>query len=123
MSYPLPPPTGPHETIPYTLEDVAIQITWHYSARDQSWRIDVADETGDVIVRGRRLVPGWNPLLRVVDSRLPPGRLWFRALSEPVGRDALEDGSAVLEYLTAAEVAELVAVADAAGPQLIITID
>lgn len=114
----LPPPVEAHEPITSTVDGVKLTITYHYNARDQHWRIDVADADG-AIVTGRKLCPGRNPLLRSRSSRLPLGEWWFSCPNDPPGRDAFDDGVARLVYFAPAEVAILEATATTGEPPLI----
>lgn len=119
----LSPPTQPHQQITYALEGVTISLVYHYRRRDQGWRVDVLDEEGEAIRLSKKLVPGWNPLRRIVDSRMPPGVFWFSCPDDPVGRDAFDDGRATFVYFTEAEALQLLTEARAGQPVIYITED
>jgi hypothetical protein len=53
-----------------------------------------------------RLTPGWNPLLRSKDARLPPGEFYVDSTIDPAGRDGFINGDARFVYFSPAEVAE-----------------
>jgi hypothetical protein len=91
-----------------TLDGQDYIFTFYYNARDFSWYFDIADQDGEAISAGVRVVVDWDLLKRVVDARRPPGLLVANDLSG-AGLDPGADdfGSRVeLLYFEAAEVAE-----------------
>lgn len=48
-----------------------LQLTWRQ--RCQGWYLDLYDVSGALLLAGRRLVPGWGPLVGLVAAGLPSG--------------------------------------------------
>jgi hypothetical protein len=89
-----------------TIEGTQYRFTFDYYPRLESWFLSIADSEGDPIATGRKLSPGWNPLIRDKDERLPDGAFYLSSTVDPVGRDGFDDGSASLVYFSADEVDE-----------------
>ena len=102
----LTPPTAAHQQKTFLIDGVTLIMTWHYLIRDESWRIDVADDNEDAIILGQRLCAGWNPFLRVKDERMPPGEFYVSAPAEPIGEDGFSEG-ATLVYFSREEADEI----------------
>lgn len=58
-----------------TVSGVEYFVRLVYRDRTESWYMDLYDAAGDPIVFGRRLAPGWAPMMRsgVGAGRTPPG--------------------------------------------------
>ena len=100
----LPNPSDTHDEINSLLDGVSLTLVWDYTERDQSWRISVLDQNDDSIRVGQKLNPGWNPLRRLTDERMPTGKFYLWALIDPLGSDAFSNSLARLAYFTKAEV-------------------
>jgi len=112
----------PHHIFRLELEGIELVWRFDYYTRSQDWYLGLYDEDGVAIRTGRRLSPGWNPLLRVKDTRLQAlegGALYFASLLGPPGRDAIADGDAKLVWFDADEVTALRAALPASEPILI----
>jgi hypothetical protein len=90
-----------------------------YRTRQQGWFLEIQDQDEDPIRRGMRLTPGWNPLFRAKDERLPPGEFYLSSTLDPITRDGFVNGDALFVYFTPAEVAEFAATLGATQPTLI----
>lgn len=53
--------------------DFLLAFTW--STRDGHWYLDLADQDGNVLLAGRKLVANWWLFGSAADSRLPAGDL------------------------------------------------
>ena len=51
-----------------------IRMTWR--ERTASWYLDMSLEDGTELIRGRRLTPGWGPLLGMMIDSPPNGLFW-----------------------------------------------
>jgi len=59
-----------------SLDGIPYGLDFLWNERDQSWYFDIADDTGDCIAGGIRIVSGKDLLAEVADSRKPPGVLF-----------------------------------------------
>lgn len=68
-----------------SLDGADYVLTFALNSRDSKWYLDVADQDGDPIIQGLKLVEGWDLLHRCVDPRKPQGLL---ALQDVTGQGA-----------------------------------
>jgi hypothetical protein len=99
----------PAHSYTVTLDGVQYGVRLVYRERTASWYLDLADQDGVWLLRGRRLSPGGSPQHgMVVDG--PPGALI------PVGADPYARHEIQLLYFSEAELEELEESADDALP-------
>jgi len=90
-----------------SLDTIVYRITFTFNTRCRAWDLSIAEQNGNEIVSGIKLLPGIDLLDRHKDSRLPPGLLWAVDVQE--GADALRPGRTQLGsklrlvYVTKAE--------------------
>lgn len=109
----------PHYKQRELIAGVEYVFVLNYYDRQSAWFLDLLDDQEDPIRRGMRLTPGWNPLLRSKDTRLPPGELYVFSTIDPIAREGFNTGDAQLVYFTPAEVAEFTATADSTQPTVL----
>jgi hypothetical protein len=51
------------------------QIGLRWNERDSAWYMSLADNAGEAIATGLRVVTGWDMLRRITDARRPPGAI------------------------------------------------
>lgn len=91
------------QTVTLDGERYRIRLTWRARPSGGSWYMDLYTAAGAAIALGRRLSPGWGPLIGLNLQTAPPGRFYVSG-ADIVSRDDL--GSRIfLRYYTAAEVA------------------
>ena len=100
------------------LDNEEFVLTFTFRARTSSWYIDVAASDGAPLAVGRRMSPGWGPLLGLNLPGSPKGELWVEADRDPYEREDL--GTRLkLFYIPEAEADATVVPAD---PNLSITV-
>jgi hypothetical protein len=104
-----------------TIDGTQYLFTFDYYSRLESWYLSIADSEESPIATGRKLSPGWNPLVRDKDSRLPKGKFYLSSTTDPVGREGFNDGSASLKYFSAEEAAEFAAEAETSAVTVEVT--
>jgi hypothetical protein len=67
------------------------QLTFRWSQRAGRWTVDLADDTGSMIVAGRALAPLLRLLKGVRDPRRPPGEIVL--VDQRAAREGLADPS------------------------------
>jgi hypothetical protein len=100
-----------------TLGGVQFQVRLTWRRRCGAWYLDLWAQDGTALALGRRISPGWGPLLGLSIPNGPAGYLFVRG-SDPYGRDALGDDVRIAFYTTE-EIAALVV--DEDGPVVEIT--
>lgn len=91
------------------LEQAEYRFDLHWNERDERWYLQLYDSTGELIVT-RKVIANWPILRGVVHESRPPGELIAvdtQNLTTPIGLYDFGD-RVVLDYLEAADVAELV---------------
>lgn len=101
-----------HYTQKISIEGVNYIFRFDYYARTDAWYLAIGDGQGVSLASGRKLVRGWNPLLRDKNEALPGGEFFVTSSSDAIGRAAFKGGVASLVYFTQAEVDLLSAFAD-----------
>lgn len=102
-----------------TIDGVVFLFRFDFYPRTSAWYLSMRDNESALLVSGRKLVRGWNPLLRDKNTSLPRGAFYLYSTSEDVGRDAFIQESAALVYFSEAEAEELGAFAGS-GDDLIV---
>jgi hypothetical protein len=102
----IPVPDNPHRREKIPVDGVTLFWIFNYEARSESWYIDVLDSDEQPIIRGKRLTPGWNPLMRRKSEALPKGTFYVYSTLDPIGRDGFASGDAQFVYFDEAETAE-----------------
>jgi len=82
------------------LDGTTYRMTFRWSAREQTWYLDITDTSDSPIAMGLRLVEGALLLRYITDPRRPPGELFVEGTPTEtnLGTDAF------LVYADAAEV-------------------
>lgn len=75
ITIPIPSPLLPSFTQRSKLDGREYVIAFVWNEREARWFFDLADENGDPIVSGVKVIPNFPLLRRVVDARCPPGEL------------------------------------------------
>ena len=57
------------------LDGVIYQISCRWNERESQWYLTLADESGDAIAAGIKIVSNWVLAGRTVDARMPPGSI------------------------------------------------
>lgn len=78
----------PAQRFTVVLEGVTYLVRLVYRARTASWYLDLADETGAWLLRGRRLSPGSSPQAGLITNG-PPGAFAVSA-ADPYDRHEIE---------------------------------
>lgn len=113
-------------SVPSTIQTVTLgeqqyrlRLTWR--RRLQGWYMDLYTLAGDPLALGRRLSPGWSPLLGIVldEETAPDGHFVVRGLDDYL-REDLGEGLTLAFYTTeeleaAQAAAEAAAAADRDG--------
>lgn len=71
-------PDLPQHTMTVPIGGVLYVATFTWRERLGSWYLDLRSQDGTDLVRGRRLTPGWGPLLGLLIPGAPEGLLWVR---------------------------------------------
>jgi len=109
----IPTPKGvPSFTMRVTLEQVEYRLDFSWNERAERWFFQLYTSGGELIV-SRKVIPNWPLLRELVHTDRPPGELIAldsTQLRTPIGLNDWGD-RIVLDYLEAADVAELRALA------------
>lgn len=86
-----------------------LRMSWNSEA--EFWALEVQDYNRQAIVSGIAIVPNLPLLHRIHHLAVPPGELIALVLSDPaqIDRKGFVTGAASLVYVSAAEVAQIVA--------------
>ncbi len=106
----IPVPDDPHRRVRVAIDGVAYFWAFNFEARSGHWYVDVLDALESPILLGARLTPGWNPLMRTKDERLPAGTFWVQSTLDLIGRDGFTSGDASFVYYDEDETATNAAV-------------
>jgi hypothetical protein len=96
----------PQQSQIVTLGGVQFQARFTYRTRCRAWYFDLYTSDGTPLALGRRLSPGWGPLLGLSIPDGPAGYLFVRG-ADPYNREALGEDLRVVFY-TSEEIAALV---------------
>ncbi len=66
------------------LDGETYTFRFHWNEREEAWYLQIGDVDDVPIISSRKLVANWPLLMRVTDSRRPPGELY---LVDPTGSD------------------------------------
>lgn len=104
-TYRIPSPTEeqPRRVQRTALDGMEYILTFDWNTRDQHWYCDIANQDGDLIRAGVKLVVDWLLLRLVTDAERPPGAL-ILGTSDGVDPDLTGLQDAVLRYLDVSEV-------------------
>lgn len=82
--------TLPSQSQTVTLDGVVYQVRVTYRRRLSAWYLDLLTQSGDPLIMGRRLTPGWSPLSgrRAVVGG-PDAVLYVSDIADPYRRDQL----------------------------------
>lgn len=73
----IPVTNDPHSELVVKLDGANYVLTLRWNARALAWFLDVANEDGDLLAAGRKVVVDWPILGRnETDPALPQGYLW-----------------------------------------------
>lgn len=86
----------PQHTYTVALDGVQYELGLTYRERTASWYLDLWDEQGAALLRGRRLSPNWSPQAGVITGG-PPGLL------AAFGRDPYDRYEIELFYFSESE--------------------
>ncbi len=107
----------PNQEMAVALDGVTFILRFFWNDRDESWYWELYDSARVPIWRGARIATGVPLLKQCVASNRPAGELVAIDTRgkdlDPVLDDFHEDGEVILAYLTADEVAEAIAEAEA----------
>lgn len=99
--YLIPTSTDPAYTQRTKLDGVEYVLTFEWNERDARWYFSIADEDGEPIASGVKVVADWPLLRRVVDPRCPPGEIGAvdaTGAGEPPGRYDLGERVKIYYY-------------------------
>ncbi len=69
-------PGVPHQRFFAELESVTYGFELRWNGRAESWKLDILDRDGNVLLAGKRVVIGFPLTIRAAyDRRLPPGQI------------------------------------------------
>ncbi len=104
----VPTSSDPFYTQVSDFDGVNYSLEFRYNQRETCWYLSIADDIGNDIINGIKIVCSIPLLRRFSDTRLPPGELIAVASGDddsPPGLTELGDGLRVaLHYITIAEI-------------------
>lgn len=74
-----------------TLGGSSFVLAFRWHARLRGWYMDVKLPDGTAVATGRRLSPGWGPVLGLTATGRPAGTLWVQGDRDPYERADLGD--------------------------------
>lgn len=83
-------PTIPRHRYTVTLGDERFQVRLTWRARTRAWYLDLFDADGDAVALGRRLSPGFGPLLHLLPAgKYEDGELYVSGALDPYRQEDL----------------------------------